>query len=161
MIGVVASTLVWMAIRFLSRAPVFRSVDDTLGVVYTHGVAGLTGGLLVGVLADPNIIEYIGIGKTAHVAGEGAIHGNWTLLKWQALAALFVIVFSGVMTFILLKIVGIFVPLRLSDEELEIGDHAIHGNEVYPSDVPTLGGPHAPAWQPGPTSGQPAVGGAT
>ena len=47
-------------------------------------------------------------------------------------------------TFILLKLVGIFVPLRLSDEELEIGDHAIHGNEVYPSDVPTLGGPHAP-----------------
>ena len=53
------------------------------------------------------------------------------------------------MTFILLKIVGIFLPLRLTDEELEIGDHAIHGNEVYPSDVPTLGGPHAPAWQPG------------
>jgi hypothetical protein len=44
------------------------------------------------------------------------------------------------------------VPLRLSDEELEIGDHAIHGNEVYPSDVATLGGPHAPppAWQPSP-----------
>ena len=53
------------------------------------------------------------------------------------------IVFSGIMTFVLLKIVGIFLPLRLSDEELEIGDHAIHGNEVYPSDVPTLGGPHA------------------
>ncbi len=59
------------------------------------------------------------------------------------------IVFSGVMTFILLKLVGIFVPLRLSDEELEIGDHAIHGNEVYPSDVPTLGGPHASDWRPG------------
>ena len=52
------------------------------------------------------------------------------------------------MTFIMLKLIGIFVPLRLSDEELEIGDHAIHGNEVYPSDVPTLGGPHAPSWQP-------------
>ena len=60
------------------------------------------------------------------------------------------VIFSGIMTFILLKIVGIFVPLRLSDEELEIGDHAIHGNEVYPSDVPTLGGPHAPAWRPDP-----------
>jgi ammonium transporter, Amt family len=54
------------------------------------------------------------------------------------------------MTFMLLKLVGIFVPLRLSDEELEIGDHAIHGNEVYPSDVPTLGGPHAPSWTPAP-----------
>ena len=54
---------------------------------------------------------------------------------------MFVIFFSGIMTFILLKLVGIFVPLRLSDEELEIGDHAIHGNEVYPSDVPDPGRP--------------------
>jgi Amt family ammonium transporter len=152
-IGVVASTIVWMAIRFLSRAPVFRSVDDTLGVIYTHGIAGLTGGLMVGLLADPNIIEYIGVGSTPSIFAEGAIHGHWALLRWQAEAALFVIAFSGIMTFILLKIVGIFVPLRLSDEELEIGDHAIHGNEVYPSDVPTLGGPHAPSWQPAAPAG--------
>ena len=52
-IGVIASTIVWMAIRFLSRAPVFRNVDDTLGVIYTHGIAGLTGGLLVGRLRRP------------------------------------------------------------------------------------------------------------
>jgi ammonium transporter, Amt family len=152
-IGVIASTIVWMAIRFLSRAPVFRNVDDTLGVIYTHGIAGLTGGLLVGVLADPHVIEYIGVGGTSNIPGlAGVVHGSWTLLRWQAEAAAWVIVFSGVGTFILLKLVGIFVPLRLSDEELEIGDHAIHGNEVYPSDVPTLGGPHPPAWQPTPAT---------
>ncbi len=153
-IGVVASTIVWMSIRFLSRAPVFRSVDDTLGVIYTHGIAGLCGGLLVGVLADPHIVEYIGAGGGAtNLPGvSGVVHGSWTLLRWQAETALWVIVFSGTMTFILLKLVGVFLPLRLSDEELEIGDHAIHGNEVYPSDVPTLGGPHAPAWQPTPAA---------
>ena len=53
-IGLIASTIVWMAIRFVSRAPVFRNVDDTLGVIYTHGFAGLTGGLLVGVFAEPD-----------------------------------------------------------------------------------------------------------
>ncbi|HWJ51052.1 MAG TPA: hypothetical protein VNR42_08530, partial [Solirubrobacteraceae bacterium] len=96
-------------------------------------------------------VEYIGNGGGAGAlpGKAGIIHGSWTLLRWQAEAGAWVIVFSGIMTFILLKLVGIFVPLRLSDEELEIGDHAIHGNEVYPSDVPTLGGPHAPAWQPG------------
>ena len=52
-IGIIASTIVWMSIRFLSRAPIFRSVDDTLGVIYTHGVAGLVGGLCVGLFADP------------------------------------------------------------------------------------------------------------
>ena len=150
-IGVVASTIVWMAIRFLSRAPMFRSVDDTLGVVYTHGVAGLVGGLLVGFLAEPNIVEYIGVGATSNIPGKaGVIHGSWTLLRWQAETAGWVIAYTGVMTFIILKVVGIFLPLRLSDEELEIGDHAIHGNEVYPSDVPTLGGPHPPAWKPDP-----------
>src|SRR5207237_8466984 len=66
-IGVVASTLVWMAIRFLSRAPLFRSVDDTLGVVYTHGVAGLCGGLLVVVLAGPHIVAYAALGGAAHI----------------------------------------------------------------------------------------------
>ena len=39
------STIVWMAIRFLSRAPVFRHVDDTLGVIYTHGIAGSDAGV--------------------------------------------------------------------------------------------------------------------
>ena len=61
-----------------------------------------------------------------------------------------VIAYTAVATFIILKFIGIFLPLRLTDEELEVGDHAIHGNEVYPSDVPTLGGPHAPSWQPDP-----------
>jgi Amt family ammonium transporter len=159
-IGVVASTIVWMAIRFLSRAPVFRSVDDTLGVIYTHGIAGLTGGLMVGVLADPHMIEYFGAGGGAeNLPGfAGVVHGSWTLLRWQAEAALWVIVFSGVVTFALLKLVAIFVPLRLSDEELEIGDHAIHGNEVYPSDVPTLSGPHAAPWQPTPAPPAPVGG---
>jgi hypothetical protein len=45
------------------------------------------------------------------------------------------------MTFILLKLVGLFVPLRMSEAEMEEGDIAVHGHEVYPSDVPSLGYP--------------------
>jgi Amt family ammonium transporter len=156
-VGVIGSTIVWMAIRFLSRAPVFRHVDDTLGVIYTHGIAGLVGGLCVGLFADPHLIEYIGIHGASNLPGKGSVFngGSFTLLKWQALAGLWVIVFSGVITFVLLMFVKhiLRMPLRLTDEELEIGDHAIHGNEVYPSDVPTLGGPHAPAYQPAPAGG--------
>jgi len=155
-IGVVDATIVWMAIRYLSRVRPFRNVDDTLGVIFTHGIAGLFGGLLVGLLADPAIVEYAGAGGGAtNLPGvEGLLlGGGWTLLRWQAESAAWVIAYTAVMTFIILKVVGIFIPLRLSDEELEIGDHAIHGNEVYPSDVPTLGGPHPPAWQPTPAAG--------
>lgn len=62
-IGVVASTLVWLSWNYLGRTRLFKKVDDTLGVVHTHGVAGLTGGLLVGVLADPHIFVYLGNGS--------------------------------------------------------------------------------------------------
>jgi Amt family ammonium transporter len=161
-IGVVDSTIVWMAIRYLSRVRPFRNVDDTLGVIFTHGIAGLAGGLLVGLLADPSIVEYIGVHGAPNLPGESGllVSGSWTLLRWQAEAAAWVIGYTAVATFVILKVVGIFIPLRLTDEELETGDHAIHGNEVYPSDVPTLGGPHAPAWQPGAGGTVPAGAGA-
>jgi ammonium transporter, Amt family len=132
-IGVLASTLVYFALNYLSRVRPFRNVDDTLGVVYTHGFAGLAGGLLVGIFANSSMAETV----LAGTISGGGLH----LLGWQALTALWVIVFSGIMTFILLKIVSIFVPLRMTEEDMETGDVAVHGHEVYPSDVPSLGYP--------------------
>jgi Amt family ammonium transporter len=125
-IGAAASVLVYVAYNYLALVRPFRNVDDTLGVVYTHGFAGLFGGLLTGLLADSAMAPVV-----------GGLH----LLKWQALAGLWVIVFSGVATFILLKLVGVFVPLRMSDEDMEMGDLAVHGHEVYPSDIPSLAYP--------------------
>jgi Amt family ammonium transporter len=132
-IGVIAATIVYFALNYLSRVRPFRNVDDTLGVVYTHGFAGVAGGLLVGIFANSSMAETVLAGT---ISG-----GGLELLKWQALTALWVIAFSGIMTFILLKIVSIFVPLRMSEEDMETGDVAVHGHEVYPSDVPSLGYP--------------------
>jgi Amt family ammonium transporter len=141
-IAVIASTLVYFALNYLSRMRPFRKVDDTLGVIYTHGFAGLAGGLLVGIFADPNM--FLGFKTSKHGligtgSATGLIHGNWTLLKWQFFAALFVIVWTAIVTFVLLKLVGVFIPLRMKTENMEIGDVAEHGHEVYPSDVPSLG----------------------
>jgi ammonium transporter, Amt family len=132
-IGVIASIIVYFALNYLSRTRPFRNVDDTLGVVYTHGFAGLAGGLLVGIFANSAMAETVLSGT---ISG-----GGLTLLKWQALTALWVIVFSAIGTFILLKLVGLFVPLRMTEEDMETGDIAVHGHEVYPSDVPSLGYP--------------------
>jgi Amt family ammonium transporter len=143
-IGVIASTLVYFALNYLSRMRPFRNVDDTLGVVYTHGFAGLTGGLLVGIFADPQMALFYTKGKHGLIPGgavAGVVHGNWTLLKWQVLAALFVICWTGAVTFVLLKLVGLLVPLRMAKENMEIGDVAEHGHEVYPSDIPSLAYP--------------------
>jgi Amt family ammonium transporter len=131
LIGAIGSSVVYVAYNYLALLRPFRNVDDTLGVVYTHGFAGLIGGLLVGLLADSSMQVVPGFGVT------GGLH----LLKWQAFTALWVIVFCAVGTFVLLKLVGVFVPLRMSEADMEAGDLAVHGHEVYPSDIPSLGFP--------------------
>ena len=131
LIGLIASSLVYVAYNYLALLRPFRGVDDTLGVVYTHGFAGLIGGLLTGILAD----------SAMQVVPGFSVSGGMHLLKWQALTALWVIVFSGIGTFVLLKLVGLVVPLRMSEKDMEMGDIAVHGHEVYPSDIPSLGCP--------------------
>jgi ammonium transporter, Amt family len=155
-LGVIASTIVYFALNYLSRVRPFRDVDDTLGVIYTHGFAGLAGGLLTGIFADPGMTVYYQAvkGKIVAVGGEpGLLYtGSFTLLKWQLIAGVFVIVWSAIATFVLLKLVGLFIPLRMTQENMEIGDTAEHGHEVYPSDVPSLGFPGGT-----PSLGEPAA----
>jgi len=149
-IGVIASALVYLALNYLSRTAPFRNVDDTLGVVYTHGFAGVAGGLLVGIFANKLMA-----GEHEGLISGGGLH----LLGVQAYTALWVIVFSAIGTYILLKLVGLVVPLRMTDEEMEVGDIAVHGHEVYPSDVPSLGYPDGvPA---APSAARPAPAGGT
>jgi Amt family ammonium transporter len=149
-IGIIGTTIVYFALNYLSRVRPFRNVDDTLGVIYTHGFAGLAGGLLTGVFADPKMVIYLGVGKTADITPfAGLVHGSATLLKEQVWAGAWIIAFSAIGTFVLLKLVGLVVPLRMSEPDMEEGDLAVHGHEVYPSDVPSLSFPNGgTAWTP-------------
>jgi ammonium transporter, Amt family len=134
--------IVWAAWNYLQPI-LIKHVDDAMGVVYTHGLAGLCGGLLVGIFADPSVVIYAkGSGGSA-VAATGWLYGNRHQFFIQALAALTIIVWDGLVTFIILKVIKLFTPLRYTDEELEIGDLMIHGEEGYPDDsgfVPLGGG---------------------
>jgi Amt family ammonium transporter len=129
--GAIGSSIVWMSWTYLSRTSLFRKVDDAMGVVHTHGIAGLCGGLLLGVFADPTVVEYKSVGGAPYVI-TGAIYGHPKQILIQFLAALTVILWDGVMTFLILKFISIFTPLRMSDEELESGDLAVHDEEAYP-----------------------------
>src|SRR6266702_2343997 len=133
-IGVVDSAIVWFAWNYLSKVRPFSKVDDALGVVYTHGIAGLFGGLLVGLLADPHMIVYLGIGKSPNVTTSGLFYGHPHQLLVQAGAALTIIVWDALVTFLILRGIGLFMKLRIPDEELEIGDVAVHGEEAYPTE---------------------------
>ena len=135
LIGLIASVIVFLAWNYLSRVRPFSKVDDTLGVVYTHGIAGLVGGLLVGLLADPNMIEYIGLGKTPSVTGAGLFYGHPKQLLIQLGAAATIIAWDALVTFVLLRGIGLFVKLRMPDAVLEEGDVGVHNEEVYPSET--------------------------
>ena len=136
-LGIAGGTIPWLATyKLLPR----MKVDDALGVFPAHGVAGLTGGILTGILADPAVTQYVYPGLT------GAAFGNINLLGIQIVAALVVIVYSFVVTFGIWKAIGLVMPLRMSDEELMKGDPAIHGEEIEPPDEePEMSEMKAPA----------------
>ena len=144
-IGVICSGVVWVAWNYLSLVRPFNKVDDALGVVYTHGIAGLFGGMLLGVFANPNMIEYgCGTGKGFNSAGGtcvpvsagGLLYTHSFHQLWaQGRAALFVILWSAGGTYVLMKVIGVVLRgLRYSDEVLEVGDLAIHGEEAFPDE---------------------------
>ena len=131
-IGVVAGIIPWLAMNKLQTTKMMRKVDDTLGVFSTHGVAGLTGGLLTGILANPAMLLYIGTDKEAPgVSTTGWLYGNFQQFVLQVEAAAFIIVFNVIATFIILKIISFIVPLRMDDKTLRVGDRAVHGEEAY------------------------------
>jgi ammonium transporter, Amt family len=137
-IGVVCSVVVWFAWMYLPKYVwPFNKVDDALGVVYTHGIAGLLGGLLVGVLADPNVIEYPAAPGGASFAGAGWLWGHHPhQVLVQFLAALTIIIWDGLVTALIWMVIKyVFrMKLRFSDADLEIGDVAVHGEEAYPQE---------------------------
>jgi Amt family ammonium transporter len=139
-IGVVASSLVWMSWNWLGSTRLFQKVDDTLGVFHTHGVAGLAGGLLVGVLADPKIVVYLGGSGGQDVTYSGWLWGHHPKqILIQAGAAGTVIVWDAFVTFVILKVLGLFMKLRLPDEVLETGDLGVHDEEAYPDEALVTG----------------------
>jgi Amt family ammonium transporter len=131
-IGVVAGIVPWLSMNKLQKTSFMMKVDDTLSVFSTHGVAGLFGGLLVGIFANPDMLQYIGTDKEAPgVSVTGMLYGNAGQLLTQAEGALFIIVYNVIATFIILKVIGFIVPLRMDEATLKVGDDAVHGETAY------------------------------
>jgi Amt family ammonium transporter len=135
-IGIAASAVVWVAWYTLPKYVwPFNKVDDALGVVYTHGIAGLLGGLMVGLLADPKMIMYFDkTGKAAGFSGAGLFYGHPKELLIQAETALTIIIWDALVTAAILYFIKFVlrIKLRMDDATLEVGDVAIHGEEAFP-----------------------------
>jgi ammonium transporter, Amt family len=99
-------------------------VDETLDVLAAHGVAGFTGILFIGFFAQQNWNKI----------SDGFVYGHIGQLGDQALAALSAPVYAFVATYVLLKGIGLFMPLRVTEYEEALGmDTVQHGEEAYPT----------------------------
>jgi len=117
-LGAIAAVPSYLALIIRSKT----SLDDSLDVVAAHGVGGTVGALLTGVFAD----------KALNGVFDGALHGNPGQVGIQAVAVLTAIVYSGGMSFILLKLISLFIPLRASTADESTGlDVTMHGEEAY------------------------------
>jgi Amt family ammonium transporter len=116
-IGVAAGLVCFWACTWLKHR---FNYDDSLDVFGVHGIGGMTGTLLAGVFAAS------AIGGTA-----GLIEGHPKLLLIQLYGVAVTLVWCGGATYVLLKLVAIFVPLRVSpQQELEGLDISQHGEAL-------------------------------
>ena len=107
--------------------------------MHTHLFPGAIGGLMVGLIADPNMVEYSGSGATPAFAVTGLIYGNPHQLLVQALALGVILVYDGIATFLVIKLVGLLVPLRMPAAHLEVGDEMVHGDVSLDLGFPRTG----------------------
>ena len=116
-IGVIAGAVCFWACTWLKRR---LKYDDSLDVFGVHGIGGMTGVLSTGVFA------------TASIGGaSGLLEGNAHLVLTQAYGVAVTLSWSVVVTYVLLKLVGLLVPIRLSmQQELEGLDISQHGEAL-------------------------------
>ena len=105
-VGFIGGIVCWSVVRFRSS----RGWDDTLDVWALHGVGGAFGVILTGVFANPLLAPAAGI-----------LYGNTSQLVIQALSVIQVSTYSFITTMILLRIIALFIPLRLSEIDEELG----------------------------------------
>jgi ammonium transporter, Amt family len=116
-IGIAAGAICYWACVKLKQA---LRYDDSLDVFGIHGVGGATGTILVGVFA------VAAIGETS-----GLLEGNPGQLLTQLYGVGVTLAWAGIGTFVLLKVIGFFLPLRVRDEDERIGlDLTQHGEQL-------------------------------
>lgn len=117
-IGVVAAIISNIAVQYKQKS----TLDDTLDVFPCHGLGGIVGMILTGVFAT----------KAVNSAGnDGLFYGNPEFFFTQLKAMGIAVVYSFVVSFIIFKFINLIQPLRVSEEEEELGLDATQHDEKY------------------------------
>jgi Amt family ammonium transporter len=123
-IGIIAGAICFWACTWLKMR---IGYDDSLDVFGVHGVGGITGTVLAGVFA-------VGaLSATPELPGgvKGLLEGNPQQVIAQLYGVVVTLGWSGALTFVILKVVGAIVPLRVRHEDEVMGlDVSLHGEAL-------------------------------
>lgn len=130
-IGLVAGGLMYFTMKFFDKV----KIDDPVGVLSVHGVAGIVGTLSTGFFATSELAEKVGVGKA------GLFYGGGVDQLWVQIYGVFTSgVFSFVVAFIVLWAIKKAIGLRVTEEEEVIGlDLSEHGSYGYPEQMKKAG----------------------
>ncbi|HVY65742.1 MAG TPA: ammonium transporter [Gammaproteobacteria bacterium] len=118
-IGLVAGVVCFLATQIVKRQ---LKIDDSLDVFPVHGVGGFTGLLLTAVFSSPSL-DGLGLPPGVSIGGQ---------LLTQAIGAFATAAWCGAATFVLLKLVNLVTPLRVSAEQESEGlDLVLHEERGY------------------------------
>ncbi|GAB6158424.1 ammonium transporter [Desulfotomaculum varum] len=128
LIGLVVGPVCYFAVAVVKSK---LGYDDALDAFGIHGVGGTWGAIATGLFAS----------KTVNQAGtDGLFYGHAAQLVTQLIGVGATIVFAGLATFLILKVIGLFTDLRVSADDEMIGlDVSVHGENAY-AYADTIGG---------------------
>lgn len=122
LIGFVGGILCFFAVTELKKR---IGYDDALDAFGCHGVGGIWGGISAGIFATSSI--------NPDITG-GLVDGNAGLLIAEIISILAVTAYSAIVSFVILKLISLVMPVRASEEEEEDGlDYSLHGETAYGS----------------------------
>ncbi len=118
-IGVIAGVICFFATQFVKRK---LKIDDSLDVFPVHGVGGFTGLLLTAVFSA-TAFDGLGLPDGVSIADQ---------LLTQVIGACATVAWCGIVTFVLLKLVNVVLPLRVTAEQENEGlDLVLHEERGY------------------------------
>lgn len=135
--GMLSGSIPWFTMMVVhKKSALLQKVDDTMAILHTHAVAGALGGILSGLFAEPKL-NFLFYGYYNELVGlfyglqMGKVRLGFRQLAVQLYGIAFVVILNVVSTSLICLVVRLIVPLRMSEEDMEIGDEAAHGEEAY------------------------------
>lgn len=122
-IGFLVSPLCYFMISVVKK---YFGYDDALDAFGCHGIGGIFGGIMTGLFATPALVP--------DKNDVGLIYGSGNLFFANGIAIIFTIVFSILMSWLIIKGIALFIPIRVTDRAEALGlDDSEHEETAYPT----------------------------